>query len=128
MNVIINQIEKTDGKASVYVVFTDNVSIKVGEWIDVNTSDLDSFKRHLQARAAQIQNQFNFIDTLVVGPLDLTTSSIIEDVDKKQFFSNYLKLQQLNTLKNTGVLEGTEKEYLDLLNIVKAGYKPEYFI
>jgi len=131
MQAIIQQIDKEDnGQARIFVLFTDNATIKVGEWIIVTAADLNGLKRQLQDRINQIQSPFTLVDTLALGALDLTittTPPTQAEIDKAQFFSDLSNYQQFQNLVNLKILTGSEKEVTDLLSKIKTEYKASYF-
>lgn len=72
----------------------------------------------------------SFVSATVLGPVDTspqTPTPTPAEIARDKYFSDRAKLASLNQLIGDGGLTGNEKEYLDLVDAVKAGFKKEYF-
>lgn len=113
------------------ILFTDGIKYKVLGSFDLEGQTSSQFRNQVEARRAQLEASYGFIDSLDPKSFNLTPDANIPptaaDLDKQHYLKLTFKLASAKRQVDLGVVDANDKSLTDLEAEVKAAYKPEYF-
>ncbi len=120
----IKSIDKRDGIIRLIVEFVNGAETVQEEFRLTSTTNL---KDTLRTKAQQLDALY--VATINVGEFDISAdpSPSQAELDKRTFFSDYSKWQQVKKLIDHGILIGTEPKVIALKGKVIDEFKYEYF-
>lgn len=87
-----------------------------------------SSKEDMKAQSIRMIDSLNLSESIALGDIDLTpTQQTQQELDRTNFFKNYIKLGQLNKVVAEGIIESNDQSIIDLKALLAQQFRAEYF-
>ena len=120
-----------DDRVMAYVTYTDGVSRKFNEQVQIDRLTAEGFRARIAARVTELDGNAALLNALKTGPIDLTPLPIglltPAEVARRAFAALFDKRQRLQQAVTAGLLATTDPIITAVDTELKATFKPEYF-